>query len=115
MTRLFSTIALALALSLPGISAANDIDDASDALDRGDYAAALELLKGPGAAGNTVAAETLGDMLWHGESLYGSQVRRDPAAAIEWYRRAARQGSPFAAYMLDAIQTTTATAAATPR
>jgi TPR repeat protein len=105
MRKLISSFAVAAALALPVIATAgDDLTAANRAFVRGDYATAMELLKPAAEAGNRVAAETLGDLLWYGETLYGPDVRRDATAALEWYRRAARQGSPFAAHMLAAIE-----------
>jgi|307.fasta_scaffold246603_1 TPR repeat protein len=104
MRKLISALAFAAALSLPGVaSAAGELAAAEAALKRGDYATVVQLLQVAGEAGNTIAAETLGDMLWYGESIYGPDVHRDPAAATEWFRRAARQGSAYARYMLAEI------------
>lgn len=105
MRKLISTLALATALLLPGFALASaELQAADDAIARGDYVAAVELLKVAAQAGNPIAAETLGDMLWYGEAQYGPGVVQNRDEAIEWYRRAADQGSPFAAYILSQIE-----------
>jgi TPR repeat protein len=105
MRRLLSTFVLAIALVWPGFASASpELQAAEDAIARGEYGSAMQLLKIAANAGNPIAAETLGDMLWYGEAQYGPEVTQNHEEALAWYRRAAEQGSPFAAYVVSQIE-----------
>ena len=59
------------------------------AYDKGDFATALRELTPAAESGDAVAQSKLGVMLAKGEG-----VARDPAAAVEWFRKSAAQGDP---------------------
>jgi tetratricopeptide (TPR) repeat protein len=65
------------------------------AYERGDYAAALELLKPEAENGDPLAQVKLG--LIHAKGL---GVPRDPAAAVPWFRKSAEQGNAEGQYSL---------------
>lgn len=50
------------------------------------------------------AQERLGFMLLYGEDLYGPQVKRDVEEAKKWFKAAASQGLPVAAFMSDPVE-----------
>ena len=50
------------------------------------------------------AQERLGFMLLYGEYLYGPQVKRDVEEAEKWFKAAASQGLPVAAFMSDPVE-----------
>jgi TPR repeat protein len=101
MRKLISALLLVVALALPGIAAACDEHASADAaLEAGDYAAALKLYHAAAVAGDVRAQEELGFMYWYGEEVYGPAVQSDPAAAFEWFARAAGQGSVIGSTML---------------
>lgn len=87
-----------VALALTGAALAGpaeDLDAAIAAYGRGDYAAALQLLRPLAAQGNPGAQYNLGQMYRSGKG-----VPQDLGEAIKWYRRAAEQGDPLAQYNL---------------
>jgi hypothetical protein len=101
MRKLISTLALTMALSLPGFASASaEFQAAEDAIARNDYTSAVELLRVAADNGNAIAAEMLGDIFWYGESHYGPGIVQNRAEALTWYRIAAERGSPFAMYVL---------------
>jgi TPR repeat protein len=63
------------------------IDVAYSQYQKGDYAAALELLVPLAEQGNRRAQSTLGLMYYHGRG-----VRRDDVEAVKWFRLAAERG-----------------------
>jgi hypothetical protein len=65
------------------------------AYDKGDFATALRELTPAAESGDAVAQSKLGVMLAKGEG-----VARDPAAAVEWFRKSAAQGDPEGQYNL---------------
>ncbi len=85
-----------LAAAIPARpAAAGPFDDAISAHERGDYAAALRLLRPLAEQGNACAQFNLGFMYANGEG-----VPQDYAAALKWYRRSADQFNPDAQYNL---------------
>jgi TPR repeat protein len=83
------TIALALVLSLACAAqvAAGPLEDAAEAVQRGDYAAALQLWRPLADQGNATAQTQLAALY---KSGYG--VPRDDAEAAKWFSKAADQG-----------------------
>ena len=69
------------------IGAATPADEASEALERRDYATALALLEPLAKSGDPYAQNSLGTMYAQGEG-----VQRDDKAAVHWFGQAADQG-----------------------
>ena len=63
------------------------LDDGRDAYQRGDYAAALRLLRPLADSGNPDAQVFIG-MSYE----FGDGVMKDTAQAVKWYRQAAAEG-----------------------
>ncbi|MET0220158.1 MAG: trypsin-like serine protease [Tardiphaga sp.] len=93
ISRTVACLILLLALGRP--AAAAELDEAVAAAHRGDYAAALKGLSPLAAKGDPRAQFDLGFM-----HAYGWGVQRNPADAIDWYRKAAAQGLPVAQHYL---------------
>jgi hypothetical protein len=89
---------VALALSLFGVANAGPLDEGLAAYERGDYAAALQLLV-PLADGGDARAQYLIGLAYD----RGNGVRQDYARAADWYRKAAVQGAPDARASLGAL------------
>jgi hypothetical protein len=87
--------ALAATLAAPALA---DLKGGVAAYEQGDYAAALAELRPLAQAGSAEAQYVLGTMY---DLAMG--VARDPARALEWYRKAARQRWSPAQYMLGLI------------
>jgi TPR repeat protein len=58
-----------------------------------DYPAMLRWLRGSAEAGFRPAQEMLGMALLGGPALFGNTVQRQPCEALDWFIRAADQGS----------------------
>jgi len=82
---------LLVSLALAETTVADPFEDAAAAYDRGDYAAALSVLRPLADAGDRRAQNGLGAMYTTGHG-----VPRDYAEALKWYRKAAEQGLPVA-------------------
>jgi uncharacterized protein len=97
MNRTFkaTVAALMLAVSFAGSVDAGPFEDAAAAYRKGDYAAALGIIRPLAEEGNVAAQFNLGVMyqLSHG-------VPQDNEAAVSWYRKAAEQGLAQAQYNL---------------
>ena len=91
--RLFACLIVVAGLAAP--AAAAELDEAVAAAHRGEYAAALKRLSPLAAKGDPRAQFDLGFM-----HAYGWGVQRNPAEAIDWYRKAAEQGLPVAQHYL---------------
>ncbi len=87
-----------LALFLCGRAAAGPIEEGEAAYWRGDYVAAMKLLRPLADHGNAQAQFHLGRMY-----AFGQGVPEDPKQAVAWYRRAARQGNADAEYILSVM------------
>jgi len=74
---------------------ADDLKAAADAYGKGDYAAALRLLRPLADQGDPGAQFSVGLMYRNGKG-----VPQDLGEAVKWYRRAADQGNPLAQYNL---------------
>jgi TPR repeat protein len=74
---------------------AGPLEDAKSALQRSDYAAALQILRPLADQGNANAQFNLGVIYDRGQG-----VPQDYAQAVAWYRKAAEQGDPFAQFNL---------------
>jgi len=74
------------------------LEDGRDAYQKGDYAAALKLLRPLADAGNPEAQVFVG-MSYE----FGDGVTKNTAEAVKWYRQAAQKGSIDAAYNLGTI------------
>jgi len=85
--------AAAMFLGSPVFAAA--LEDGRDAYQKGDYAAALKLLRPLANAGNPEAQVFIG-MSYE----FGDGVAKNTAEAVKWYRQAAQKGSLDAAYNL---------------
>jgi uncharacterized protein len=90
MKRAFNAVvaAIMLVLSFAALVAAGQFEDATAALQRGDYAAALRLLRPLADQGSVNAQVNLGGMY-----LSGQGVGQNFAEAAKWYRLAANQGN----------------------
>jgi len=82
---------LLVSLAMAETTVADPFEDAAAAYDRGDYAAALSILRPLANAGDRRAQNGLGAMYTTGHG-----VPRDYAEAVKWYRKAAEQGLPVA-------------------
>jgi|HubBroStandDraft_6_1064221.scaffolds.fasta_scaffold644307_1 TPR repeat protein len=83
------TLGIALiALLLCGQARAGPLEDGVEAVDRGDYATALRLLRPLAEKGNPDAQINLGNMYFDGNG-----VPQDNAESVRWYLLAADQGS----------------------
>ena len=74
------------------------IDDAAAANARGDYEAALTIIRPLAAKGEAWAQYRLGDSYRNGEG-----VPKNDAEAVKWYRLAAAQGNALAQLVLGAM------------
>lgn len=74
---------------------AEALQDATDAILRKDYPAAVRLLEPLARGGNPQAQMRLGLLYYHGHG-----VRESDAAALQWFDRAARQGLADAQFHL---------------
>jgi len=92
--RMIAVLILSFHISSAAVFA-DPLKDARTALGRGDYAAALKLLRPAAEQGNANAQTDLG---WLYEQ--GNGVTQDFKEAMKWYRAAADQGSTRAQYNL---------------
>jgi len=69
----------------------------------GHFAEALTLFETRAAAGDTVAAELAGQMLFYGATLYGQSIAGDPERARQYLAQAARDGRPVARYLIERV------------
>ena len=76
-------------------ASADPLDDATAALERKDYVAAVELLRPLAEQGNTFAQVNLAFLTFEGDGVDASAEE-----AAKWYRRAAEQGDENAQYNL---------------
>ncbi|MGJ4945783.1 trypsin-like serine protease [Bradyrhizobium sp. HKCCYLS1011] len=90
-----AVVLLILLLGLLGPARAAELDDAVAAAHGGDYATALKRLSPLAEKGDARAQFDLGFM-----QAFGWGVQRDPAKAIDWYRKAAEQGLAVAQHYL---------------
>jgi TPR repeat protein len=80
-----------LAFALFSVAVAGPFEEGVAALQRGDFATALRLLRPLAASGNADAQFNLGWMYANGKG-----VSRDDKEAIVWHRKAAEQGNAYA-------------------
>ena len=94
-TQLFAAAAMLLVTvgTLP--AAAQTLDAAVEAYERGDYATALAGFQNDAEQGNAAAQSILGVMY-----AYGKGVPEDDAEAVRWFRLAAEQGYAIAQSVL---------------
>ena len=87
---------IAIALSTTIVCAlADELQDASAAIHRKDYPAAVRLLEPLARRGDALAQLRLGLLYYHGHG-----VRESDAQAVLWFERAARQGLADAQFHL---------------
>ncbi len=67
----------------------------------GHFANALALFESRAAAGDAMAAEVAGQMLFYGSALYGKSVARDAERALRYLAQAARDGRPLARHLIE--------------
>jgi uncharacterized protein len=91
--RAFGLLILLLGFATPATAA--ELDDAVAAARRGEYAIALKALSPLAAKGDARAQFDIGFM-----HAFGWGFQRNPADAIDWYRKAAEQGLPVAQHFL---------------
>ena len=91
---------LAVLLGIP-VAAAQTVDEAVAALERGDYATAMEGFRVHAEQGNAIAQHNLGVMY-----ADGLGVLKDDTEAVRWYRLAAEQGQAQAQYGLGRMYVT---------
>jgi TPR repeat protein len=84
-----------LAFALFGAATAGPLEDGKAAYGRGDYAAAMRLLRSPAANGSADAQRDTALMYAQGQG-----VQQDFAQALIWFRKAAGQGDDLAQYFL---------------
>jgi len=108
MKRILATaLAAACLAAVPAAFADDDLETARAFLDAGLYAEALGYLRVAADEGDAQAAEILGFMHSYGPEAFPG-VARDPAAARDWFERAARGGRTVGRYMACALQAGTA-------
>ena len=90
----FTTVILAV-VCCAHITLADPLQDANEALLRGDYSTAFKLLKPLAEAGDEAAQNNLGILYRDGKG-----VSQDYSEAIRWFRLSASQGSMWAQYNL---------------
>ncbi|MQA65956.1 MAG: hypothetical protein GEU76_08650 [Alphaproteobacteria bacterium] len=88
---------LVVALLVPPVQA-GPLDDASAAYHRGDFAAAVKLIRPLAEQGDARAQANLGVLYENGQG-----VPRDDIEAAKWYRKAANQGDASAQYKLGGL------------
>ena len=93
-------VAILLILSLAAQVAADSVEDATVAYNRGDYATALQLFQQSADKGSAIAQFNLGAMYANGQG-----VRQNYAEAVKWYGLAANQGLADAQYNLALLYT----------
>ncbi len=84
-----------LFLSFCAPAYADALDDARMAYLKGDYATALSVVRPAAEEGNPMAQNLLGDAYDRGNG-----IKKDAAAALEWWKKAADQNYPKAMYNL---------------
>jgi uncharacterized protein len=89
-----------LAFALSGAAMAGTLEDGVAALQRGDYATAMGLLRPLAGQGDAAAQNNVGIMY-----RYGQGVAQDYEQALVWYRKAAEQGNASAQYNLGLMYT----------
>lgn len=87
-----------LALALIDVAGAGPLEDGQAAYQKGDYAAALQILRPLAEQGNASAQTALGVIYEHGHG-----VPQDFVQATIWYSEAADQGDPDAQSDLGAM------------
>jgi len=80
-------VSLVLSTSLAAPVAAGPFEDGMDAYKRGDYAAALQLLRPLAERGNAPSQYVLGSMFENGRGM-----AEDYVEAVKWYRMASERG-----------------------
>jgi TPR repeat protein len=88
-------LTLLFSASLAVTAFGGPFEDATAAIERGDYEEAYRLTKPLAEQGNAMAQSNLGGMY-----AIGQGVPQDYAEAMKWYRRAAEQGEAKAQYNL---------------
>jgi uncharacterized protein len=89
-----------LAFALSGAAMAGTLEDGVAALQRGDYATAMGLLRPLAGQGDAAAQNNVGIMY-----RYGQGVAQDYGQALGWCRKAAEQGNASAQYNLGLMHT----------
>lgn len=79
--------------TVPGL--AEPLTDAARAIDSGQYQQAIQILAPLAGNGNALAQYRLGVLHYHGQG-----TKEDEAKAIEWWKKAASQGSTDAMFQL---------------
>ncbi len=95
MRKLLAPIVVGAMLGVAQVAAAGPLDDGQAAYDRGDYAAALKLLRPLADGGNATAQYDLATMYDGGQG-----VAQNYTEAMKWYRLAANQGMALAQFNL---------------
>ena len=98
MRNLIKTLVLflmLLMLSFSHVAIADDVEDGVAAAEKGDFAAALRLLKPLAEQGDAQAQFNLGVIYFNGDG-----VAQDYKTAVKWYTLAAAQGDASAQYNL---------------
>jgi TPR repeat protein len=97
----------ALIASLPGLPpvvlSSGEIQAAIAAFKRHQYLRALSQLRIAAAKGNCRAQCISGLMLWYGETLCGTQIQTDRAAAVRYLQEAVAQGDATAGFILKSV------------
>ncbi|MBC7940814.1 MAG: hypothetical protein H7Z19_13805 [Chitinophagaceae bacterium] len=87
-------------------SAAVSMQEAQQAFYNGQYGRSLALFERLAERHNAEAAECAGFMLLYGDTLYGSEVRRNLPRAKALLLQAARTGRPAASFILNMLERT---------
>jgi TPR repeat protein len=93
---------MSMLIANPG-SASEDLEQALQLYENGNYVHAESRLRALARDGNARAAEILGFMYAIGPAVYPG-VPRDPRSAIHWFDIAARGGRPVGQYMVCALR-----------
>jgi TPR repeat protein len=99
--RALVSIPIALLLSVSPVVAGEHFDQAIEALGDYNYPKAVPALRSAAQEGDRRAQEVLAFMLLHGEALY-SGLTPDRDEALQWFGRAAANGSEVAQGLLRA-------------
>ncbi|MBP6406626.1 MAG: hypothetical protein KA335_13295 [Ramlibacter sp.] len=100
------TVAVAGTWAIGAGEPAPTLPQAHHAYYEGQFERSLKMYEQLAASGNAEAAERAGFMLFHGDSHYGRQVRRDPVRATALLTQAAQAGRTGAGFMLNMIERT---------
>ena len=95
MAQLLASVTILLVTVSAPAALAQTLEEAVEAIERGDYATALAGFQSYAEQGDADAQFMLGNMY-----VFGEGVPEDDVAAMQWYRMGAEQGNTDAQFML---------------